>query len=1169
MKKFLGFFVSRWFLSLIGVLILAALIWFFAPFIAPLAGRIIRLILILVVLVVWLAVNLLLDARNRKRESSLTQGVAAAPEASAASEELAALKEKLKTSLALLKKASGSRGYLYEQPWYVIIGPPGAGKTTALLNAGLKFPLAAELGQGAIAGVGGTRLCDWWFTEDAVLIDTAGRYTTQDSDATVDKSAWEGFLDLLKRTRQRQALNGVLVAISVQDIAAAPREDRLAHARAIRKRIKELTSRLGLKLPVYALITKADLIVGFTQYFDDLDSESRAQVWGMTFPADALAPLSKFGDEFKLLLQRLDARMLQLLQRERSAENRAQITGFPAQVGSLQGPLAEFLVEAFGGSNLDPAPWLRGVYFTSGTQEGTPIDRLTGALARTFGIDQRRAPALRPASGRSYFLAKLLRDVVFREAMLASQGPAQRRRNLIIRTTGFAAIGFVFLIVAGGLLLSRANNATAIAATNLAVAQYGGVAQSLPLSTVSDANLLPILPLLDAARMMPFGPGDTARHGFMGLGLNQSGKLATGAAALYVNALDNAMLPRLLLQLEAELRGNPTNPEFLYQATRVYLMLGGQGPLDKSLVEGWMALDWPRLYPGIEQQPARDDMMQHLNALLSAPLPQVSLNWDLVAQARAEFANVPPAERVYSRIRDSQQAAEIPPWIPADAIGGAGLNLFTRASGKPLSEGIPGFYTNAGFHLVLLPALTHAASDVAGESWVLGKDYQIDPASPQMQNLEQDVIALYEKDYEAQWDDLIHDLTLAPAGDLGQANQNLYLLGSPQSPLQKLLTAMVTQLQLSKPLPGAPAGGGGASGLASVSVPAQDAAALQGVLGATPGSAPPAPGAEVDAYYQPLITYVGNGTSSPMTLTLQLINQLQQQIAALAATAPGTGGAAAPVSGGDADSLLQGEAANDPAPVNAVVQSVVANTDSLRGGSAATGLKAAFHGAGGPGQLCAEAVPGRYPFDQAASADIPLGDFTQLFAPGGKIDSFFTQQIQPFVDTSQATWRVQPVNGVAPPIDQGALESFQRAETIKQLFFETGGTPAVQFNITPQSLDAGAAEAVLQLGGLNISYAHGPPVPTQISWPGSDGMETARLIITPVGGGAPVELDASGPWALFRLFGQGQLAEGSSSDQYTLSFSQGGHSVSYAVSAGSVLNPLAPGVLADFSCPEL
>ena len=305
------------------------------------------------------------------------------------------------TALRLLKKARGTRGYLYEQPWYAIIGPPGAGKTTALLNAGLRFPLAAEMGQGAVAGVGGTRLCDWWFTENAVLIDTAGRYTTQDSDAAVDRGGWEAFLDLLKRTRTRQPLNGVIVAIALSDIAQASADERLAHARAIRRRVTELEARLGARIPVYAMFTKADLIAGFTEFFDDLDREKRAQVWGTTFPLgiDEAGPVASFAGEFRALVERLDARLFDRLQAERGPDRRALIAGFPAQVASLEQPLMAFLQEAFGGSRLDRAPLLRGVYLTSGTQEGTPIDRLTGALARGFGIDQQRAPSLRPEAG--------------------------------------------------------------------------------------------------------------------------------------------------------------------------------------------------------------------------------------------------------------------------------------------------------------------------------------------------------------------------------------------------------------------------------------------------------------------------------------------------------------------------------------------------------------------------------------------------------------------------------------------------------------------------------------------------------------------------------------------------------------------------------------------------
>ena len=170
---------SRWCVSFVGIALLAGLVWFFAPLLPDFEDWPPRLAVIIALLLVWGGGNALLDAVRRRRDMALAQGVAASTEAS---EEAQALRTRLTTALDLLKTSLRSRGYLYEQPWYAIIGPPGAGKTTALLNAGLRFPLAEQMGQGAVAGVGGTRLCDWWFTEDAVLIDTAGRYTTQDSE---------------------------------------------------------------------------------------------------------------------------------------------------------------------------------------------------------------------------------------------------------------------------------------------------------------------------------------------------------------------------------------------------------------------------------------------------------------------------------------------------------------------------------------------------------------------------------------------------------------------------------------------------------------------------------------------------------------------------------------------------------------------------------------------------------------------------------------------------------------------------------------------------------------------------------------------------------------------------------------------------------------------------
>ncbi|MGG5820962.1 type VI secretion system membrane subunit TssM, partial [Falsiroseomonas sp. HW251] len=813
----------RWILTGIGVLLICGLVWFFGPLLSFMEDWIPRVAVIALIVLVWAGINFWLSRKASRKEKDLVQGAAAGPDPTklAADEESEKLRERLTTALGTLAKARGSRGYLYEQPWYAIIGPPGSGKTTALLNAGLKFPLAAEMGQGAVAGAGGTRMCDWWFTDEAVLIDTAGRYTTQDSDANVDRAGWDAFLELLKKSRPRQPLNGVLVAIGVPEIASAPQPERLAHARAIRRRIKELNDKLGVKVPVYLLLTKADLLRGFTEYFDDLDRDRRAQVWGTTFPAKG-DPLPTVAEEFKALVERVDARVLDRLQAERNPDRRALIAGFPTQLASLEQPLNEFLAEAFAGSRLDPAPFLRGIYLTSGTQEGTPIDRLTGVLARGFGIDQRRAPSLRPEAGRSYFLERLLKEVIFGEAMLGSANPAGVRRDRAIRIAAWAAS--LVLLLGGGAWLwtakSGAEGGTASFAD--ALAAYERLAQPVLTDPVNDGDLMRILPVLDAARALP----RAAQAADASLGMSQSAKLEAAGGVVYRHALQRALLPRLLWRLEAQMRGAFNRPDLLYEATRIYLMLGSAGPLDRDLVREWMNLDWSQTWPGAPNQPMREAMQVHLATLLGAPLPQIPLDGALVEEAQRAFSRIPLAERVYSRIRPSAAATQLPPWTPAQAAGAAGTRLFVRGSGRPLTEGIPGFYTVEGFHRVLLPSLPGAVREVASESWVLGTRAEIDPRSAAVQTLERDVVALYVNEYVRYWDGLMADLNVVPLRALPQAVQDLFILGAPQSPMRDLLVAISRQLTLSQ-APPAPAT---AAGLAQAAAGAAQAA-VQGAAG--------------------------------------------------------------------------------------------------------------------------------------------------------------------------------------------------------------------------------------------------------------------------------------------------------------------------------------------------
>ncbi|ECD3752122.1 TPA: type VI secretion system membrane subunit TssM [Salmonella enterica subsp. enterica serovar Orion] len=190
------------------------------------------------------------------------------------------------------RKIFEGKRFLYELPWFMVVGSPGDGKTTALLNTGLQFPLAEQMEQTSriltVPG-GGTLHCDWWFTNEAVLIDTAGRYARHDDGGEVSAAQrnageWQGFLGLLRKHRPGAPLNGVILTLNVADLTAQSPAERLAACAALRARLAELRETLGIRFPVYLVVTKMDLLPGFSEYFRTLTSHLRAQIWGFTLP---------------------------------------------------------------------------------------------------------------------------------------------------------------------------------------------------------------------------------------------------------------------------------------------------------------------------------------------------------------------------------------------------------------------------------------------------------------------------------------------------------------------------------------------------------------------------------------------------------------------------------------------------------------------------------------------------------------------------------------------------------------------------------------------------------------------------------------------------------------------------------------------------------------------
>jgi type VI secretion system protein ImpL len=343
-----------------------------------------------------------------------------------ASPEVAKLRKRFDAALEALRRArilggDGRRRAASDLPWYLFIGAPGSGKTTALLHAGLRFPLGDPPGEATLHRSGGTRDCDWWFTDEAVLLDTPGRYTTDEVED--DRAGWAGLLDLLKLHRPRVPLNGVIATLSAYDLLHWTGDEIARHAGQVRARLQELQEKFAIRLPVYVVVTKADLLAGFSEFFSTFDAEQRAQVWGMTFDrSEAQAGpghvVRRFEEEFEHLERRLYGALVPQLQEERDLQRRGAIYRFPQQFRGARPLIATFLDAAFGSTWNGARPLLRGVYVASATQEGSPIDRVLATLSRSFNLERKVQPPT-VGTGKSFFLRRLLRDVIFAEAGIA------------------------------------------------------------------------------------------------------------------------------------------------------------------------------------------------------------------------------------------------------------------------------------------------------------------------------------------------------------------------------------------------------------------------------------------------------------------------------------------------------------------------------------------------------------------------------------------------------------------------------------------------------------------------------------------------------------------------------------------------------------------------------
>nr|WP_283777009.1 type VI secretion system membrane subunit TssM [Pseudomonas syringae] len=1159
-KKLMTLLGSSWFWSLLLVLTLAACIWIFGPLLAMADNRfwespVVRLATISMLLLIWglgvVFLNWRSGLQKRQKEES-PAGQEHLRKTIAVEKERLELAGRFKDALRVIKDSDlygvlGTRGR-NELPWYAVIGPQGSGKTSLLDFSGLDFPLDRR-GRKLTHDMRSTSSCGWYFTEQAVLLDTSGRYLEQPVP-DVDGSAWTTLLKLLRGRHRTHPLSGVLVTLPV-DTLFDEHDKRLEKiAEDVRARLDDIFHQLHIDVPVYLVMTKADSVAGFDAFFDQLSREESEQVLGATFrQGEQGSDIDVLGKAFDALLQRLASQVITRIHQERDSRRRGEMLEFPNQLGGIAYRLSVFVELAFSGNRYQRASQFRGFYLTRApqfVQNDQPSDGQsdTGSLTRY--------------SGKARFIHDLLRHVIFPEADLAILDKTARRK-IQWRQRGMCCAALLLLSVFGVLWATGFSaNHDRLERLRVLGEQWAHQRSSLG----AEDDLLTVLDSLNtlylAARVFPDGD-EVGLHERSGL---YQGKPANDVLMRTYHAeLQRELLPRVAHLIEARIMASLGDREQLLDSLRAYLMLVKDEHREHSALKAWVATDWSVRYVGHAQ--AQNQLTQHFERLLAQSFAY-PVNDALVAQARQVLRNESFASVVYRVLRE--RASTLPDYSLAHHVGSqAGLLAGTDYR-------IPGLYTRHGYEQYFVTRGTGLVTELMHDNWVLGEGAQFDAKKLRMLMVELE--KLYFRDYADYWAEAIGRVSLQPFEGPGAAAVQMAGLTAAHSPLLQLLIEVRDNTLFPVLADSLDAMKAEAGKAVSGPSPITQVAAIgdkvqQAVTVSLPGTAKKSLQRRFDPLHRLLDS--DNGPAPELIAALNAINELQMQMAALGRSGQPDLAAYEMAKGrmsGQRDALsnLRNAATGLAQPLGGLFNTLAEDTWSFVLYQSHRYLnqryKAELY------SFYEQSLDKRYPFHAHSSSDVALNDFREFFGSQGIAERFFDSYLRPFVSGDPGRYKLRSIDGYSLPMSRAYLDQMAGVHRIRKSFFaHRAQEPQVQFTLEPYTLDPSVRRAEFRLGEQSLEYRHGPIVPTLFKWP-ADAEEGRTSLVMEGMVGRPLGIEKNtGPWSLFRLLDLMQTEPLKGRDVLLLKAEVGGMRANYLLSSQRAPNPFDMGALRDFRMP--
>jgi type VI secretion system protein ImpL len=1144
-----------WLLAL-AWLFLLVLIWWKGPtwslydqkWLAPLANRWLATAVWVLAAVVWLTWRVIARLHLlEKQQKQLRQ-----EDHDPLSVELNRQQRYLDRWLLRLQRHLDSRRYLWQLPWYMVIGPKGSGKT-ALLKEG--YPSDVIYHPETLRGkVEQRNDIIPYVGKQAIIFDVDGGLCEQSDTDMLPRRLWEHWLTWLEQHRTRQPLNGLVLTLDLPALLTADKRGREALLMTLRQRLQDIRQHLHCQLPVYVILTRLDLLHGFAALFQSLDRKDRDAILGVTFTHHAHEKdvwRSELNVFWQTWMAKLNQSLADQMLAQSQASSRSSLFSFVRQMQGAREQLETLLQGLLDGENMDVM--LRGVYLTSSLQRGQIDDLFTQSSARQYGLGKGSLAAWPLVETTPYFIRSLFPQVLLAEPNLAGENSVwlrHSRRRLAL----FSGCSFVFLVMAivGWRYYYNTNWRAGVTVLNQAKAFM-----SVPPPQGEDylGNLQ--LPLLNPVRDATLAYGDWGERSRLSeMGLYQGSRIGPYVEQTYLQLLQQRYLPSLMNGLIKDLASAPANSEKKLAVLRVIRMLEDKSGRNDDVVKQYMAKRWSEAFHG--QRTVQTQLMSHLDYALThtdwhadrqkGDGDAISL-WTPystpVVAAQHELSKLPVYQRVYQSLKTRALGV-----LPADLnirdqIGSSYEAVFVSGDDSKLV--IPQFLTRYGLQSYFVKQRDELVTLTAMDSWVLNLTQSVKYSDADRAEIQRQLTDQYLSDYTATWRAGMDNLNVRDYASIAQLTEALEQIISGDQPFQRALTALRDNTQptaISEKL----------DDKERADILAEPDYRLLTRLGH-------------DFAAENSTLAVQKDKESTLQAVYQQLSELHRYLLAIQnAPVPGKSALKAVQLRLDQNSsdpifVTRQMAKTLPAPLNrwvgkladqawhvVMVEAVHYMELDWRDNVVAT-----FN----------TQLADKYPFNPHASEDVSLDAFERFFKPDGVLDLFYQQNLKLFMENEL---NLDSDDSVV--IREDIQQQLEAANKIRDIFFSKQNGLGAEYALETVSLSGNKRRSVLNLDGQLVDYSQGRSYTAHLVWPNNmrEGNES-KLTLVGVAGNSPRSIRFTGPWAQFRLFSAGQLTsvqEGT----FTVKFNLDGGTMVYRVHTDTEDNPFSGGMFSQFQLPD-